>query len=418
MNSKERLNTTLSHKEPDKIVVDFGSTGVTGIHVKCIEGLRKHFQLENRPVKVIEPYQMLGEIEEDLAEVMGIDILGLSPLNNMFGFENKNWKEFRTFWDQLVLVPENFVTSYNKKGDLLIYPEGDIDAPPSGKMPKSGYFFDTLIRQAPIIESSLNPEENLEEFTRVKEKELEYWKKQLQNVQKSKKGIIANFGGTGFGDIALVPAPFLKHPKGIRDVTEWYMSTLMRPDYIHEVFEKQSEIAIYNLSRYAEIAGDIIDVVYICGTDFGTQTSQFCSNEGFNDLYKPYYRKINDWIHTNTRWKTFKHSCGAVFDLIPEIIDAGFDILNPVQISATGMDADRLKATYGSQITFWGGGVDTQQVLSFGTPEEVHEQILRQCDILGRGGGYVFNTVHNIQANVPVENLVAMLKAIQLINGE
>lgn len=418
MTSKERLNKTLTHKQPDRIVVDFGSTGVTGIHVKCIEDLRKHFQLEKRPVKVIEPYQMLGEIEEDLAEVMGIDTLGLSPADNLFGFKNKNWKEFQTFWDQVVLVPENFVTSYDTNGDLLIYPQGDIDATPSAKMPVSGYFFDTIIRQPPIIESALNPEDNLEEFTYITEMDLDHWTIQLQNVKQSDKGIIANFGGTGLGDIALVPAPFLKHPKGIRDVTEWYMSTLMRPEYIHKIFEKQSDIAIHNLSRYAEIAEDTIDVIYICGTDFGTQTSQFCSTEGFNELYKPYYRKINDWIHANTRWKTFKHSCGAVFDLIPEMIDAGFDILNPVQISAGGMGTERLKATFGSQITFWGGGVDTQQVLSFGTPDEVHKQVLRQCEILGKGGGFVFTTVHNVQANVPIENLVAMLKAIKIFNGK
>jgi len=417
MTSKERLQAALSHKQPDRIPVDFGSTGVTGIHVKSIENLRNYYGLEYRPVKVTRPYQMLGEIEEDLLDIMGVDVRGLKSAKNEYGIENTNWREFRTFWGQEVLVPGGFNTTTDDNGDLLIYPQGDTSVPPSGRMPVSGYFFDTIIRQSPIDESKLDPEDNLEEYGHVTDETLEYWKVNLEIAGKSGKGIIASFGGTALGDIAHVPAPALKHPRGIRDVEEWYMSLLMRPDYIHQVFEKQTETALQNLSRFAAIAGDTVDVAYICGTDFGTQNSLFCAPETFDELYKPYYRRINDWIHSNTRWKTFKHSCGAIYDLIPNLIDSGFDILNPVQISATGMDPAKLKATYGKGIVFWGGGVDTQHVLSFGKPEEVRDQVLRQCEVLGRDGGFVFSTVHNVQANVPVENLVAMIEAIREFGG-
>jgi len=397
--------------------MDFGSTGVTGIHVRSIENLRNHYGLEYRPVKVTRPYQMLGEIEEDLLNIMDVDVRGLKSAKNEYGIENTNWKEFRTFWGQVVLVPGGFNTTTDDNGDLLIYPQGDTLVSPSGRMPVSGYFFDTIIRHSPIDESKLDPEDNLEEFGYVNDEAILYWKKKLEEVRNSDKGIVANFGGTALGDIAHIPAPALKNPKGIRDIEEWYMSILMRPDYIHDVFEKQTDIALHNLSRFAEIDNDIIDVAYICGTDFGTQDSLFCSPETSDELYKPYYRKINDWIHSNTRWKTFKHSCGAIFDLIPNIIDSGFDILNPVQISAKGMDPVKLKATYGKDIVFWGGGVDTQQVLSFGKPEEVKEQVLKQCGILGRDGGFVFSTVHNIQATVPIVSLVAMLEGIREFNG-
>ena len=417
MTSKERLQAALSHRQPDRIPVDFGSTGVTGIHVRSIENLRNYYGLEYRPVKVARPYQMLGELEDDLLEIMGVDTLGLKSARNEYGIENTNWKEFKTFWGQVVLVPGEFNTTTDDNGDLLIYPQGDTTVPPSGRMPVSGYFFDTIIRQPPIDESSLNPEDNLEEYGYVTDESLEYWKGNLEKAGKSGKGIIASFGGTALGDIAHVPAPALKNPKGIRDIEEWYMSLLMRPEYIHEVFEKQTEIAIYNLSKFAGLAGDTVDVAYICGTDFGTQSSLFCAPETFDELYKPYYRKINDWIHANTNWKTFKHSCGAIFELIPNLIDAGFDILNPVQISASGMDPERLKKEYGGSIVFWGGGVDTQKVLSFGEPAEVRDQVLRQCDILGRDGSFVFSTVHNVQANVPVENLVAMIEAIREFGG-
>ncbi|NOR74526.1 MAG: methyltransferase, partial [Draconibacterium sp.] len=159
-------------------------------------------------------------------------------------------------------------------------------------------------------------------------------------------------------------------------------------------------------------------VVFVCGADFGTQDSTFCSEKTFRRLYVPYYKKINGWIHKNTNWKTFKHSCGAVESFMSRFIDAGFDIINPVQINATGMDPVHLKKTYGKDLVFWGGGIDTQQTLPYATPEKVRDEVLRLCDIFAKDGGFVFNTVHNIQANVPVENIVAVVNAIQEFNGK
>ncbi|MFC2126631.1 uroporphyrinogen decarboxylase family protein [Bacteroidota bacterium] len=156
----------------------------------------------------------------------------------------------------------------------------------------------------------------------------------------------------------------------------------------------------------------MFQVVYSC-----TQDSQFCSDETLEEMYSPYYKKITGWVHEYTTWKTFKHSCGAVEPLIKNFIDAGFDILNPVQINAAGMDPQYLKDKYGGQITFWGGGVDTQNVLAFGTPDKVEEQVLKNCKIFSKNGGFIFNTVHNIQANVPVKNIVAMIDALKKFNG-
>ena len=414
MNSKKRVLTTLNHQQPDRIAVDFGGTPVTGIHVLAIENIRKHFGLDQKPIRVIEPYQMLGEIDDELMEILGVDVIGLSPGNNMFGIKNHGeLKEFRTFWGQTVLMPKDFNTTIDENGDLLIYPEGDTSVSPSGKMPKSSYFFDAVIRQEPIEESKLDPNDNLEEFDPISDEDLAYWKKEVENVKESGKAVIANMGGTAFGDIALVPGLNLKNPKGIRDVAEWYMSVIMRPDYIHEIFEKQSEIALNNLQKFYETVGNNIHAIFMCGTDFGTQDSQFCGLDTLEEMYLPYYKKLNDWIHTHTNWKTFKHSCGAVEPFINSFIDAGFDIINPVQINAKGMEPQHLKDAYGDRITFWGGGVDTQKVLSFGTPEDVKKQVQTQCEILSKNGGFVFNTVHNTQATVPIENIVAMLDTLK-----
>jgi hypothetical protein len=417
MTSKERVLTALNHRQPDTIPVDFGGTAVTGIQVNCVAGLRDYYGLEKRPVKVHEPYQMLGYIDGDLKETLGIDVEGVYAAETMFGFRNENWKPWRLDSGLEVLVAENFKTTKDTNGDTLIYPKGDGSVPPSGRMPKNGFFFDSIIRQGPILEDELNPEDNLEEFSPISDRDLEYFEREARETSQMGRAVIATFGGMAFGDIALVPAPFLKHPKGIRDIEEWYVSTLTRQPYIHQVFEKQCETAIENLIKIHQRVGNLVDAVFICGTDFGTQWSTFCSVETFESLYMPYYKRINDWIHIHTSWKTFKHSCGAVETLIPSFIESGFDILNPVQCSAAGMEAEHLKKEYGSEIVFWGGGVDTQKTLMFGKPDEVRDEVLRRCEIFGKGGGFVFNAVHNIQGNVPLKNVVAMFDALKELTG-
>jgi uroporphyrinogen-III decarboxylase len=413
MTSRERLAQALNHKEPDRVPVDFGGTAVTGIHVNIVAALRDHYGLEKRPVKVHEPYQMLGLVEEDLKIALGLDVEGVYAAETMFGNRNTGWKPWRLDNGLEVLVSAEMVTARDQNGDTLVFPKGDRSVPPSARMPKDGFFFDSIIRQDPIDETKLDPADNLEEFGPISERDLAYFDDASRDAEATGRGIIATFGGLAFGDIALVPGPFMKHPRGIRDIEEWYVSTLTRPAYVHAVFEKQAEIALANLARIRERVGDRVQAVFVCGTDFGTQISTFCSVETFRSLYVPYYRVVNDWIHAHTGWKTFKHSCGAVRTLIPAIIEAGFDILNPVQCSCAGMDEWELKREFGQDLVFWGGGVDTQKTLMFGTVAQVREEVLERLEIFGDGGGYVFNAIHNIQGNVPVANVVAMFEAVR-----
>jgi uroporphyrinogen-III decarboxylase len=411
--SRKNFLKTINHQQPDKVVVDFGSTTCTGIHVLIVEKLRDYFGLEKRPVKVIESYQMLGEIDDELIKAMNVDVIGLIGPKNVFGVPNDNWKQHKTLWGQEVLLPGNFNYTYNTKGDILMYPEGDISVAPSAMMPKSGYFFDAIERQEPIDESKLSVEDNLVQFSYITDSVLAFRKEQLETLEGNDKPLMAAVGGTSLGDIALVPAMSLRKPKGIRSIAEWYMSILTREDFIKELYDKQTDIAIYNLEKLFMVMGNRIDAVDICNTDFGTQNSTFCSIETYENLWMPYYKKVNNWIHENTTWKSFKHSCGAIEPFMSHFIESGFDIINPVQINAYGMEPKNLKKKYGDKIVFWGGGVDTQGAFAFGTPGEVKEQVKRQCDILNNNGGFVFNTVHNIQANVPFENVVAMLNALK-----
>jgi hypothetical protein len=416
LTSRERVCIALDHREPDRVPLDLGASPVSGMHVSSVYRLRQALGLDEpgTPVKVIEPFQMLGEIKSDLLEKLGVDVVGLWGSKTMFGFKNEGWKPWTTFDGTPVLVPEKFNTEPELNGDILMYPEGDQTAPPSGRMPNGGWYFDAIIRQPPIDDEKLNVEDNLEEFGPITDEELDHFRFEAERLyNETDKAIFANFGGLSFGDIGVVPAPWLKYPKGIRDVAEWYVSLITRRDYIYQVFERQCEIALANLEKIYAVVGERVNVVLVSATDFGMQTGPFLSPKTYRELFKPFHRAINDWIHTHTHWKTFMHSCGSVMPLIEDFIEAGFDILNPVQCSAANMDPVTLKQRFGTRIVFWGGGVDTQHTLPFGSPAQVYQQVCERIRIFGRGGGYVFNPVHNVQARIPVENLVSMYHAVR-----
>ncbi|MEW5961026.1 MAG: uroporphyrinogen decarboxylase family protein [Chloroflexota bacterium] len=417
MNSRERVTLALNHQEPDRIPLDLGGSVVTCMHVSIVYKLRQALGLDapGTPVKVVEPYQMLGEIKPDLQAALGVDVATLRAPKTMFGFKNEGWKPWAMFDGTPVLVPAGFNTEPEPNGEILMYPEGDKSVPPSGRMPKNGWYFDSIIRQGPIDDDNLNPEDNLEEFKPISDEDLAYYQREVQRLyEETDQAIFADFGFTGFGDIALVPAPWLKNPpKGIRDVEEWYMSTVMRQDYVYQVFNRQCEIALDNLAKIYEVVGNRLSVILVSATDFGMQNGLLVSPKTYRELFMPFHRRVNDWIHTHTEWKTFIHSCGSVIELIDDFIEAGFDILNPVQCSAALMDPRELKARFGERVTFWGGGVDTQQTLPNGSPDEVRQQVLERLRIFGPGGGYVFNTIHNVQPKSPIENVLAMYKTVR-----
>jgi hypothetical protein len=411
MTPRQRVSAALAHQNPDRIPIDLGSTAVTGMHVSVVAELRDALGLPRHPVKVIEPYQMLGEIEPDLAAALGIDTIGVTPRTTMFGFENRDWKEWRAPWGQEVLIAGGFVTSTAADGSLLVHPCGDRSAPPSGHLPTGGYFCDTIVRQEPLGDEP-DPADNLEEFQPIAEADIEHFRREVAAAHATGRAVVATFGGTALGDIALVPAPFLKRPRGVRGIQEWYCATAERPDFVRDIFRRQVAVATANLARLHAAVGDQVTAVFLCGTDFGTQRGPICSPRSFTGLWMPFYQEMTGWIHAHTSWKVFKHSCGGIRPFLDHFVTAGFDILNPVQCSAAGMDAAELKRGWGDRLTFWGGGVDTQQVLPFGTPDAVRDQVRERCATFGPGGGFIFNPVHNVQARTPVANVLAMFAAL------
>ncbi len=415
LTSRARVELALQHQESDRVPLDLGSNTETGMHVSSVYRLRQALRLDppGTPVRVVQPYLMLGEIGHDLVDVLGVDVVGLGLPTTSVGFKNEGWKPWTTFDGTPVLVPAGFNTEPAPNGDILMYPCGDRSVPACARMPKGGFYFDAISRQAPIDDDKLNVDDNLEEFGEISDDDLSHLQRESARLAATGKAIMANFGGTSFGDIGTVPGLKLRHPKGVRDVEEWYISLNSRRDYIYNVFERQRDIALKNLEKIHHVVGDSVTAVRVTAADFGAQQGPFIGPKTYRALFKPFHVRVNDWIHANTSWKCVIHSCGSIWRLLDDIVDAGFDALNPVQTSAAEMDPAMLKRRYGDRLTFWGGGIDTQHVLPFGTPDEIREMVRDRMRIFAPGGGFVFNTIHNVQAGIPAANLLALYQAVE-----
>lgn len=420
MNSRERVIAAIHHREPDRCPIDLSATGQTGMNASTLYRLRRALGLTEHPIRIIEPAQMLGDPGEDLLKLIGSDVVGLWNRGNFYGYRNEHWKPWRMSDGTPVEMGGGFAYDVDSEGRTWVYPQGDRTAPYSAVMPAGGSFFDSVDHAEPFDmddadEEALTPREDFkDDFGLATEEDARYWESESRRLyEETEYAVVGMLGGAGFGDVACLPGPSVKHPRGIRRMDDWLAAHLLFPDYIDEVFSLQTEVMLKNLELYRQAVGDRIQVVWISGTDFGTQHGTFLSPDVFRRLYKPHYRIVNDWVHQHTNWKTFYHSCGSVYPLMGDFVEMGVDILNPLQLSADGMDPVKIKAEFGEKLTFWGGGVDTQGTLPFGTPDEVRRQVKERIRILNRGGGYVFNPIHNVVANVPPENLIAMYQAAQ-----
>ncbi|MDD3340531.1 MAG: uroporphyrinogen decarboxylase family protein [Lachnospiraceae bacterium] len=419
MTARERLIKTLNHEDPGKVVVDMGATSITGINANALDKLRRTLGLEERKIKINEPLQLLGLVEEDVREALHIDVVDITNNTTMYGFENKGWKPFVLQSGLEVEVPENFNTTVDAEGNTYLYAQGDMNYPPASKMPKDGFFFDHITRgNIEFDEDTDSAKEDFkDDFGILTDEHLRYIEDRCNYFYNNTGyGMIGGGALAGLGDFATIQGPNVKQPKGIRDIPDFMMAHMICPDYIHEVYEMQTEVALKNAKLFREACGDKIQAIVISGTDFGTQNGPFMSMDSFREFYKPCYTKINNWVHENTNWKTFYHSCGAISDFLQDFHEMGVDILNPVQLSANGMDGRMLKDKWGDKFTFWGGGVDTQKTLPFGTPEEVYDEVMQRLQLFSKDGGFVFNTVHNIQGQTSAENMMAMFQAIEDFN--
>jgi hypothetical protein len=404
MNSRERVLKAINHEEPDRVPIDLGGSIVTGIMAGALVRLRRHLGFEG-PVKVYDMFQMLGEVTFDLVEKFDLDLLPVEPEAIFFDhLPNRDYRPWTLFDGTEVLVPGAFEVEVSPAGDWLMHEDSDLAKPVIARMPKDGFYFDKLDITSwdpdfkpPAIETLRNSG-----WRRLTDEILRYLQEKARTLRSTtdKALVLTNWGEATLG------------PPMVGSIPDWLVLLVSKPDFVHELMALGAQIAVDNLQLYWEAIGEDIDIIHLDGYDYGTQNAEMFSPALFEEFFEPCYKAQCDWIHQNTPWKTAKHSCGSIPNLIEPMIRAGIDILNPVQTSAKGMDPQWLRDTFGDRITFWGGGVDTQRVLPFGTPGEIREHVAERVRIFGPAGGFIWNPVHNIQYDVAPENIAAAIEAV------
>jgi hypothetical protein len=397
--SRERVLAALSHREPDRVPIDLGSNIMSGIMAHALDRLRRHLGLERRPVRVHEVFQMLGEVEMDVVERLGADILPVEPLVQFFGLRRESWKPWR-LWDGTdVLVPGQFDVEIDSEGGWLLHTAGDRANPVEGRMPRDGFYFDmpALTESRPDWRPPSLAEARKEHVLGTEE--LEFMQARAEHLRRTtdKALLLGAWDTTGLAWVGSIP--------------DFLMLMLAEKAYVKDLFTVRTEVAIENLEKLKAHLGDSVDIIGMEGNDFGAQNAELVSPELFEELCIPFFREQNDWVHRNTAWKTWYHCCGSITRILPMLIDSGVDAINPVQTSAAGMDPAWLKERFGGSVVFWGGGVDTQRTLPFASPEEVAAEVRERIRILAPGGGFVFNPIHNIQQGTPPENIAAAYEA-------
>jgi len=393
--SRKRVLVAVNHKEPDRVPIDLGGTVVSGIMAESLHRLCQRLGLKERRVKVYDVFQMLGEVEMDVVEKLHIDVLPVETPALCFRIKRERYKPWRLFDNTPVLVPGDFNVDVDEKGNWLLHEEGDSEKPIVAKMPKDGFYFDDF-KLTKISDELQRPSlDNLKEKCSLTEEEIEYMVKQASFLRReTDKALLVSFWlKSGLGIIGSIP--------------DFLMLIALDKGYVKEFLYKKQEIIMKNLKSLWEALGGNIDIVVLEGFDFGGQNGELFSPADFEELYLPYYKEQFTWVHKNTTWKTFQHSCGSITKVLPLLVEAGLDIINPVQTSAYGMEPGWLKEKFGDRITFWGGGIDTQKTLPFGTSEEVAREVEKRIKIFAPGGGFVFCPIHNIQYGVPVDNIIA-----------
>ncbi len=401
MTSRERVLKAINHEEADRVPIDIGGTKSTGVHVDEYIKLGKYLGLDVELPKVFDQFQMLARVDEPLRSWFRTDVVQLENYCEYFDLFNRDWKVWENNNKNKVLMPGGFDPEIDEKG--YIYLRDKKGRLVAEMAPTSLYFERYADPSYTSPDEFMPPEEWSASIPLYADEELKVLQTRAKYLHENTEYSVSG----GFGKLKMTTTGIMAG----QTFTDWLCLLFTDPGYINEVLEATALRNIENLKLYFEAVEPYIDTVFVSTTDYGTQRGELFSPDTFRGLYVPNLRLVNDYIHENTHVKTLYHSCGSIGNIIGHMVDAGIDIINPVQVTAENMDPAALKAKHGDKIVFWGGGVDTQTTYQFGTPEEVREQVRERIKILGKGGGYVFTPVHNTQNEVPVENVVAMRDA-------
>jgi uroporphyrinogen decarboxylase len=392
MNSRERVLTALNHEEPDKIPVDFGGFRSSGIQAIAYNKLKKHLGITKNPAKLYDLMQQLAEPELEVLERFGADVVQLHMLKPSFDIKIDRWKESVLPDGSPTLVPEDFNPIKKDDGTWVLLDEEGEEAI---KMPSDGLYFEGI--RPPF--RNAETEKDIDDFNWgvMGDEDVEFLKKQGKFYRENTDyAVLGCFGGNIF-----------ENGHVMWGYENFMLQLAMNPELVRYFLEKLTENHIDNLKKYLPAVEGNIDVIAV-GDDLGTQSGLQISSKMYREMIKPYHARVYQFIRENSSARLFLHSCGAIDELLPDLIEIGVEIINPVQISAAGMEPEKLKRKYGKNLTFWGGGCETQNILPNGTIDDIRRNVRELVSIFKPGGGFVFTQVHNILANIPPEKIVAV----------
>ncbi len=409
MTSRERVLAALNHSEPDRIPVDLGAHRSSGISAIAYHRLRKHLGLKEKPIRVYDMVQQLAIVDEDVLDLFGVDCI---EMGRGFLLEDSDWKPWILPDGTPCEIPHYIHVEQKGEHWVLLDQEGTE----VGILKKGSLYFEQS--HFPLMERGIENDdfEDLEEMLdrqmwsavthpgghlKMDESGLQEMAASARALRESTdRAIVGIFGGNMF-----------EIPQMLYRMDHYLLATGLYPDKVAALSEKLCRIHLKNLENWMSAVGPFIDVV-LFGDDLGGQQGPLISPDAYREFYKPYHRKLWGRAKELADVKVQLHCCGGIYELMNDLIEAGLDAVNPVQISCRGMDPGKLKLDFGDRITFWGGGCDTQRILPLVTPDEVSGHVREMNSIFAPGGGFVFQQVHNILANVPPENVVAMLQSI------
>ena len=396
MTSRERVRKVLHFDKPDRLPIDFGGTQQTGIHVDEYVRLGQYLGVDFEVPKMYDQFQMLARLDEWARKRLFSDVVLLEDPTVTWGLENKGWKPWVTSQGNTVLVPGAFETVADGKYTYIVDRNGKRLA---YKSADSLYFDKTVVPSSGTGDYTYNDpkiwKNSIKLYTDEELKKLETMAKFLYEYTD-----YSIFGGTDRGRLWST-SQFAGH--GLED---WLCILLTDEEYASEMLCVFAERATENFSLYLQAVGRYIDALVVSSADYGSQKSELLNPRLFEELYAPNMKLINDFIHNNSRAKIYFHSCGSIRNILGAMISAGVDIINPLQFTADNMDCEDIAGEFGGKVVFWGGGVDSQTVLPYGTEDEVEAQVRERIDLLSAKGGYVFAPVHNVQFGVPIQNLL------------
>jgi uroporphyrinogen decarboxylase len=415
MKSRERVLAALNHQEPDRVPIDFGGHRSSGIAALAYGRLRKYLGLPYKPVRVYDMVQQLAIIDNDVLDLFGVDTI---EMGRGFLPDDDQWKPWVLPDGSPCEIPY-YLNVEKKEGDWFLYNDDGYEL---GVQKKGCLYFEQT--RFPLLERGIDRDDfhDLEDMLGkniwagtphpgahldLDDKGLKEMSARAKKLRESTdRAIIGLFGGNMF-----------ELPQWLYRMDNYLLAIALYPDKVLELSERMVHIHLKNLEKWLSAVGPYIDIIMF-GDDLGGQQGPLMSPDDYRKLYKPFHKMMWTRAKELADVKVQLHCCGGVYELLPDLIDAGLDAINPVQISCKGMDPARLKKEFGDQITFWGGGCDTQKVLPSGTTGEVQKHVKEMVGILSPGGGFVFQQVHNILANVPPENIVAMLEQVNKENKE